>query len=875
MDNSQTLYQGYVDIKPLPLLPTSDINNSLISTSQSCNTSCVTNPQSCSSFNLPYSSPGSFNYTSSFRRPIPQQYSTNSSSSNAFQSSVGVTCAPYSGLPSSVSTVPHPQSFTFFPTTTYFSPPLSPPLITAPLSYPLYQQQTIQNYQNPQFFPNTPFQDSKQQLITNTSSQITPYQQTSSSSCIAQNSENNNAVSNIKLQNEDDILNDAIQAAVSESTISSPEVYQSECSSVYSSSSDASMTHQKTVFEETLSTIDDVQLSSYLNTHFIRPDSVKKKMHWTAKMFKTFCERLNTQMFPLNGRVVGAFLHMLAHDCRYAITSLSNVIYPSLVHLQQDAGFESDPTESAIIRAKLKSLQLDPHVKKEGKGKEPLCWFDVLELIKRIPDSFGSKDMEASLFLFALQTGSRACTCGAITWGDIINYEFDETTGASRIIILQRVTKGNQQWNHKVKLEGFINTPNNGDFLYFLERHTQKTLKVSIRQVAKGEISETIKSEKVWNLSLAAMRERLKMRLSQAGFPDSLFSFHSFRSGFICSSLLLAGKDPGQQGSVLDHTAFVAGWIPYGRAQKRYVKSVAEVMIVASRLVGAGLGLRNTNEVDQTNHEKKEVHVIESERKRNSSQYNNNTNESIIIIEKSSTESRDSNHPITITSSNVQAASVGFIQTPTSIEEFHNFVLKPPQFGAQGMLNTVKFLFNQRLGLTDQSTEDQKRLCNNAWIRALSSIGKTSLLNKGRSKTTWHQNRQEGHDIIEHRLLEDNDPPDTIAEDLYQTVKDYYNIEHAPPKLFYNIDRHHIEPKERPMLTDNTGKQVRTRLRWTENENTLLLNYYQENHSFANITSVLPDRTTSDAWSHHRHLQSKSKKSSSDHEIPNDQTKVN
>ena len=875
MNNSPTFYQGYVDIKPTPLLPTSDTNNSLSSTSQSFNTSCVTNSQSYNAFNLPYSSSGSLTYASSFRRHIPQQYSASSSLYSAPQSSQGGTCPTYSNLQSSFSTITQPQSFTFFPSTTFFSPPLSPPLISAPLSYPLYQQQTVHNYQIPQFIQNTPFQDTKQQVLPNTSSQITPYQQTSSSSYIAQNSENNNTVSNIKLQNEDDILNEAIQAAVNENNVSSPEPYQSECSSVYSASSDTSMTYQKTVFEETLSTIDDVQLASYLNTHFIRPDSVKKKMNWTAKMFKTFCERLNTQMFPLNGRVVGAFLHMLAHDCRYAITSLSNVIYPSLVHLQQDAGFESDPTESAIIRAKLKSLQLDPHVKKEGKGKEPLCWFDVLELISRIPDSFGSKDMEASLFLFALQTGSRACTCGAITWGDIINYEFDETTGASRIIILQRVTKGNQQWNHKVKLEGFIDTPNNGDFLYFLERHTQKTLQVSIRQVATGQISDSIKAEKVWNLSLAAMRERLKIRLSQAGFPDNLFSFHSFRSGFICSSLLLAGKDPGQQGSVLDHTAFVAGWVPYGRAQKRYVKSVAEVMIVASRLVGAGLGLRNTNEVDQTNQEKKEVHVIESERKKNSSQYKNNTNESIIIIEKSSSESSSCTHPITITPANVQAASVGFIQTPTSIEEFHNFVLKPPQFGAQGMLNTVKFLFNQRLGLTPESTDDQKRLCNNAWIRALSSIGKTSLLNKGRSKTTCHQNRQEGHDIIEHRVLEENHPPDTIAEDLYKTIQDYYNIEHAPPKLFYNVDNHHIEPKERPMLTDNKGKQVRTRLRWTDNENTQLLNYYKENHSFANITSVLPDRTTSDAWSHYRHLQAKSKTSLNNSEHTKEQSMTN
>ena len=797
-------------------------------------------------------------FMSSSAIPSYQNYSNVQSNSLSYSHAPPpmVSYQSYSSIPASNSTIQSPQSLSIFPTMNISSPPISPDFIQRPLSYPLIHHQTMQYSQLPFTVTNYPLAFDQQSYIqkdceNNSSSS------SSSSSNLDQNSLNHNSIKTEVLQDSDAILNEAIETAVIQNDLSSPDTKEPSSSSPISPCDDSAISHQKTLFEETLETIDDSQLASYMTSGFIRPASVKRKMTWTDSMYRAFCDRLNVQMFPLNGRIVSAFLHMLAHDCRYAITSLSNVIYPSLVHLQQDAGYEADPAETAVIRAKLKSLQLDPHVKKEGRGKEPLCWFDVLELISRIPDSLMTKDMEASLFLFALQTGSRACTCCGVTWGDITHYEFDEETGASRVIILQRVTKGNQNWQHKVKLEGFIDEPNNGDFLYFLERHSKKTLQKSIKDVAKGDISEDLKQEQVWKLSVDAMRERLKVRLAQAGFPINHFSFHSFRSGFICSSLLLAGRDPAQQGSVLDHTAFIAGWVPYGKAQKRYVKTVAEVMIVASRLVGAGIGLRKNNEEQHNNERDKEVHVIASDRKKNSSQYNNSNNNSIIVIEKNTSESSTSSTPITISSSSVQAAAVGFIQTPKSIEEFHNFILGEPHFGVQGLVNAVKLLFKTQLGITKDSTDDQKRVCNNAWVCALTIIGKNSLDSEGQTKTTWAQNRYEGHKIIERRLSEQNESPSDIARDMYDLIKHLYNIESAPPKQLVHTSFIPIEPNQRRMLTDKNGKPIRSRLRWNDEENMKLLEYYNEHHTFSKITSVLPNRTTADAWAHYNHLKKK------------------
>ena len=748
------------------------------------------------------------------------------------------------------STLQQPQSVTYFPSHAIVSPQISPTIVPQPLSYPLLsaQQLTYTSGLSSVYNPS--------QININQFNQHVPQSTPSCSSIVIDNALHAEEAEKSIVQTEDDILNEVIENAVSENDVSAETHTLSQSSLSVSESNDQEVVTQKTKFEETLSTINDEQLRMYLNTNLIRPDSVQRKMKWTGKMYETFCERVGIKMFPLSGRIVGAFLHMLAYDCKYTITSLSNVIYPSLLHLQEDAGFDVDETERTLIKAKLKSLQLDPHVKKEGRGKEPLCWFDVLELIDRIPDNFGSKDMEASLFLFALQTGSRACTCGGVTWGDISNYEFDTETGASRIIILQRVTKGNQNWNHKVKLEGFIGTPNNGDFLYFLERHAQKTLKMSIQQVALGQTPPSMKSVKVWNLSLEAMRERLKMRLSQAGFPANVFSFHSFRSGFICSSLLLAGRDPAQQGSVLDHTAFVAGWVPYGRAQKRYIKSVAEVMIVASRLVGAGIGLKRS-EVQQKNQNPKEVHVIQTERKRKTSQYQNQNNSSIIVVEKCESAAANTEHPITISSSNIQAASVGFIQTPKTIEEFHNFLLKEPDFGIRGLIMTVKSLFDSKMGLKPESTEDQQRLCRNAWVKALTLVGKSKMDEDEKARATWAQQRLAGHQSLVQRLLDRCDNPETIATDLYNLVKHRYHIETAPPKIFYNVHTLHPTPKQRLMLVKDHGKQVRSRLRWTPEENQILADYYSEHKTFSNITEKLPNRTSADACAHYRHLKKK------------------
>jgi hypothetical protein len=67
-----------------------------------------------------------------------------------------------------------------------------------------------------------------------------------------------------------------------------------------------------------------------------------------------------------------------------------------------------------------------------------------------------------------------------------------------------------------------------------------------------------------------------------------MLSFHSLRSGFICSAIAVAGSDNNTLVGVLEHCAFVAGWKPGQRAQLRYVKECQTQTVVASRLLHLG-----------------------------------------------------------------------------------------------------------------------------------------------------------------------------------------------------------------------------------------------------------------------------------------------
>ena len=116
----------------------------------------------------------------------------------------------------------------------------------------------------------------------------------------------------------------------------------------------------------------------------------------------------------------------------------------------------------------------------------------------------------------------------------------DTTRGVWRVIVILKVTKGNPAWNHPVCLERFPNRQHPLDVVYYLNRYSLSVTQKSLVEITKrSERQNAFDSSPVWPLQRDAMRERIKRRLAECGFPPALWSFHSLRSDHICSAQLI------------------------------------------------------------------------------------------------------------------------------------------------------------------------------------------------------------------------------------------------------------------------------------------------------------------------------------------------
>ncbi|KAH7817644.1 uncharacterized protein MONOS_18087 [Monocercomonoides exilis] len=129
-----------------------------------------------------------------------------------------------------------------------------------------------------------------------------------------------------------------------------------------------------------------------------------------------------------------------------------------------------------------------------------------------------------------------------------------------------RRLKGHPNSNHSVTIEGrFAHTSLHEqvrDPVYWLERHLQVNHHLSLKTRQKWP--KNVLSKKLWDMSPAAM---------------------SLRAGFICTAIMVAGTDEEKLRGILEHTAYVADWVPFGRAQLTYVRNTSKKITVCSRLV--------------------------------------------------------------------------------------------------------------------------------------------------------------------------------------------------------------------------------------------------------------------------------------------------
>ncbi|KAH7818577.1 uncharacterized protein MONOS_14930 [Monocercomonoides exilis] len=315
-------------------------------------------------------------------------------------------------------------------------------------------------------------------------------------------------------------------------------------------------------------------------------DSTLEKHAYVEQVYATFCEQRRISMYPLNKTNASAFLRFLYRSRCYVRSTIENVFACSLkrIEIMRTGSPISDEVEHAIAQV-LREGRNDKNAKGDGKGKEPCILSDVERIIDRTNDQSPTKAMEASLWLVAINTGARAITVSNVLIGDIGALITSESGETQILKIKFRITKANQNWNHTVSIEGTLDQRDNLNCLYWLNQHLKNAFDLDLHNRDSWVLGDMLKKQRLWNLTRDAMSQRLRRRAQAAGYPHDLFSFHSFRSGFMCSAILAAGVDAHARDSAYMYTAAIAGWIPNSKVQNRYAKPAITASIVASRVI--------------------------------------------------------------------------------------------------------------------------------------------------------------------------------------------------------------------------------------------------------------------------------------------------
>ena len=588
-----------------------------------------------------------------------------------------------------------------------------------------------------------------------------------------------------------------------------------------------------TRMDAALAEITDGELQEFLESQPNSAESMRRTEQWVLTLYEPWCIKTKKDKpFPLEEKNVCAFVRFMAIKCGYTLKGIELIVIPCLKHLNFDVTGTNNPRVSSMLKEEIKNLRHNPNVTVEGEGKPPLCYFDVAELIRRIPNNLSFKAMEASLFLFALHTGSRALTCEAIRYRDIVFVEKDDTTHALRVIINQEVTKGNPNWNHPVCIEGFTDIENTLDVVYYLNKHCIHAVGKSLEEIVSrtDDKANDFDDLFIWPFKRDAMRERLKTRLVQTGFPARRWSFHSLRSGHICSCLLVAGSDAGRKASVLETSAITAGWKMYGTSQRRYIKKVAERTIVSSRLIGAGIGLYNYQTGNSTSTCVADTPCQTTSNDKSSSSTSTEEQSKFIVNLKST------------------IAAEGFIHAPHTSEAFHLIQLKEAHIPVGVFLRDLRVRFDQAFLNAEGSEADKKRHCFNSFNRLMTIWGAKEAESRT-IKSSWKMNRQLGHDHLVKLLVFEHRDTWELADSMIAELLSYgIDPKIIPPKQTGERKTTDVIPTVRPMIIGRTNRVSRRRKPWTEEEDTVIIEAKKNHLSFNIIMDKLPDRFPRDAY---------------------------
>lgn len=330
-------------------------------------------------------------------------------------------------------------------------------------------------------------------------------------------------------------------------------------------------------------------------------EAIKKQNHLVLKTYIPFCKALKRTPFPVEARVVVAYLFWLAEYRHYCVSTLDCIVCFALIRLNVHYTHKQvGHYVKVCMRAAVNQLYHDPKTKKPSKGMKPLILPDVQRMIQSIPDSDKRKAMWASLFLFAIATGSRASTCLAVTVTDLV-WLRRNPDGNVAVTIMKRKLKGQLNPEDPVTLAGNIRDRNASNFIYWLDLRLRQMGYRSLEYVVECNIRKTIPEKefyppdatpesiaetRIWPISVDSMTRAVKRKLAAAGLCEDGYGSHSFRSGMLASILLNYTDAVGPWQNAIDKAAIIGNWSFRSAILERYIKQQTKASIVATDLNG-------------------------------------------------------------------------------------------------------------------------------------------------------------------------------------------------------------------------------------------------------------------------------------------------
>ena len=210
-------------------------------------------------------------------------------------------------------------------------------------------------------------------------------------------------------------------------------------------------------------------------------DATLKKHAWVFTMYENFVSGYDKEPWPMDSQFTYAFVHFLASEANYAITTIEDIIISSLKRINiEQTGHEITKEVQEAFAKGIKEVKRSYKKYQLHYGKEPAIIYDVEHIIKTTPEGLNTKARETSLFLLAVSTGARAVTCANILLSDFIVLLPSSTEGNLILQIKYRVTKGLQNWDHIVSVEGNLTTKSDLNILYWLNQHLIKEFKLDL-----------------------------------------------------------------------------------------------------------------------------------------------------------------------------------------------------------------------------------------------------------------------------------------------------------------------------------------------------------------------------------------------------------